>query len=106
MTSFLGGGECQLGGDYFWLCYSGIEKGTRGEKDREIEREKGRAWGKIRRGGNVAMHDGYGLGVTEESSGDSLGKLVEWEMSEDCNTLNVFFFGGLYCQESVENYPR
>lgn len=34
------------------------------------------------------MHDGYRLGVTEESSGDdSLGKLVEWEMSEDCNTL-------------------
>lgn len=46
LTSFLGGGECQLGGDYFWLCYSGIEKGTRGEKEREIEREKGRAWGK------------------------------------------------------------
>lgn len=36
------------------------------------------------------MHDGYRLGVTEESSGDSLGKLVEWEMSEDCNTLMSF----------------
>lgn len=27
LTSFLGGGECRLVRDYFWLCYSGIEKG-------------------------------------------------------------------------------
>lgn len=27
LTSFLGGGECRLVRDYFWPCYSGIEKG-------------------------------------------------------------------------------
>lgn len=31
LTSLLGGGECWLVRDYFWPCYSGIEK----EKERE-----------------------------------------------------------------------
>lgn len=69
------------------VLFRNRERDSGGERERDRERE-GKSVGKKSRGGNVAMHDGYRLGVTEESSGDdSLGKLVEWEMSEDCNTL-------------------